>query len=165
MSGLNTIFNKNEAIVMGVEETERRRLADNLNCKLGNFPMSYLGLPVSDKALRVADWHFLTEKVGHKVDPWQWIFLASGGKLELTNSCLSSLPMFVMGIYLLHEATHGVMNKSSARFFWEGVENKRKYHMVDWATVCKPHEFGGLGIINMKLMNIALMLKWIWKLY
>ncbi|KAK1696201.1 hypothetical protein QYE76_012898 [Lolium multiflorum] len=73
--------------------------------------------------------------------------------------------MFAMGIYLLHEATHGEMNKSRARFFWEGAGNKRKYHMVDWATVCKPKELGGLGILNTKLMNIALMLKWIWKLY
>jgi hypothetical protein len=37
--------------------------------------------------------------------------------------------------------------------------------MVDWATVCKPKELGGLGILNTKLMNIALMLKWVWKLY
>jgi hypothetical protein len=31
--------------------------------------------------------------------------------------------------------------------------------------MCKPKEFGGLGILNTKVMNIALMLKWIWKLY
>jgi hypothetical protein len=37
--------------------------------------------------------------------------------------------------------------------------------MVDWATVCKPREVGGLGILNTKLMNIALMLRWIWKFY
>jgi hypothetical protein len=37
--------------------------------------------------------------------------------------------------------------------------------MVDWATVCKPKQFGGLGILNTKTMNIALMLKWIWKYY
>jgi hypothetical protein len=120
---------------------------------------------VSDKTLSVAEWHFLTEKVGHRVDPWQGLFLASAGRLELTNSCLSSLPMFAMGIYLLHETTHREMNKSRARFLWEGVGNKRKYHMVDWATVCKPREFGGLGVINTRLMNISLMLKWIWKLY
>jgi hypothetical protein len=42
---------------------------------------------------------------------------------------------------------------------------KCKYHMVDWATVCKPKEFGGLGILNTRHMNIAMMLKWIWKLY
>jgi hypothetical protein len=73
--------------------------------------------------------------------------------------------MFAMGIYLLHEAMHGEMNKSRARFFWEGVGNKRKYHMVDWSMVCKHREFGGLGVINTRLINIALKLKWIWKLY
>jgi hypothetical protein len=57
------------------------------------------------------------------------------------------------------------MDRVRSRFFWEGVGDKRKYHMVDWATVCKPKEFGGLGIINTRNMNIALMLKWIWKLY
>jgi hypothetical protein len=165
MSGLKINFTKSEAIVTGVDDAERRRIADLLNCNLGDLPMTYLGLPVSDKTLSVADWYFLTEKVGHRVDPWQGLFLASAGRLELTNSCLSSLPMFAMGIYLLHEATHGEMNKSRARFFWEGAGNKRKYHMVDWATVCKPKELGGLGILNTKLMNIALMLKWIWKLY
>jgi hypothetical protein len=29
--------------------------------------------------------------------------------------------------------------------------------MVDWATVCKSKAFGGLRILNTKLMNIALM--------
>jgi hypothetical protein len=57
------------------------------------FPISYLGLPVSDKRLRVSDWEFLTGKVGHRVDPWQGLFLASAGRVELTNSCLSGLPM------------------------------------------------------------------------
>jgi hypothetical protein len=37
--------------------------------------------------------------------------------------------------------------------------------MVDWATVCKPKELGGLGAMNTRFMNTALMGKWIWKLY
>jgi hypothetical protein len=103
-----------------------------------------------------ANWYFLTEKVGHRVDTWQGLFLGSGGRgLELTNSCLSSLPMFTMGLYLIHDSTHGAMNKSRSHFFWEGVGTKRKYHMVDWATVCKPKVFGGLGILNTKFMNLS----------
>jgi hypothetical protein len=45
------------------------------------------------------------------------------------------------------------------RFFWEGVSAKRKYHMVDWDTVCRPKAFGGLEILNTKHMNIALIVK------
>jgi hypothetical protein len=126
------------------------------------LPMQYLGLPVSDRSLSAADWSFLIEKVGHRVDPWQGLFLGPAGRLELTNSCLSSLPMFAMSMYLLHDKTHGEMNKSRARFFWERVNAKR--HMVDWDTVCRPKAFGGLGILNTKRMNIALMVKWIWRL-
>jgi hypothetical protein len=37
--------------------------------------------------------------------------------------------------------------------------------MVDWATVCKPKDLGGLEILNTKFMNIALLLKWVWKIY
>jgi hypothetical protein len=73
--------------------------------------------------------------------------------------------MFAMSLYLLHEATHASMDSTRARFFWEGVGQKWRYHMVDWATVCKPKEDGGLGVLNSRHMNTTLMLKWIWKLY
>jgi hypothetical protein len=165
MSGLKINFDKIEAIVTGVSKVEQCRVAAALNCRLGSFPFRYLGLPMSDKRLTVADWFFLTEKVGHRVDPWQGLYLASAGRLELTNSCLSSLPMFAMVLYLLYDSTHGAMNTTRGRFFWEGVGNKRKYHMVDWATVCRPKEYGGLGVLHTKNMNIALLVGWIWKLY
>jgi hypothetical protein len=73
--------------------------------------------------------------------------------------------MFAMGIYLLHLGNHNAMDTHDARFFWEGVGNRRKYHMVDWPMVCTPKEFGGMGILNTRLMNLDLMLKWIWKVY
>jgi hypothetical protein len=65
--------------------------------------------------------------------------------------------MFAMSLYMLYEATHVEMDRDRSRFFWEGVGEKRKYHMVDWATVCKPKEFGVLGILNTRNVNIALM--------
>jgi hypothetical protein len=57
MSGLKINFSKSEAIVTGVTEPEKRRIADGLNCKLGLLPLHYLCLPVSDKRLSVADWN------------------------------------------------------------------------------------------------------------
>lgn len=41
---------------------------------------------------------------------------------------------------------------------------KRKYHMVRWADLCRPKAPGGLGIINTRNMNLALITKWIWKI-
>ena len=46
-----------------------------------------------------------------------------------------------------------------------GEETVRKnYHMVKWEHVCLPKDFGGLGIINTRLMNESLLLKWVWRI-
>uniref|UniRef100_A0A0A8YMZ7 Reverse transcriptase zinc-binding domain-containing protein n=1 Tax=Arundo donax TaxID=35708 RepID=A0A0A8YMZ7_ARUDO len=36
--------------------------------------------------------------------------------------------------------------------------------MVKWEAVCRPKDQGGLGIINTRLMNECLLVKWIWKI-
>lgn len=36
--------------------------------------------------------------------------------------------------------------------------------MVSWQDVCKPKDQGGLGVTNTKKMNVALMLKWVWRM-
>jgi hypothetical protein len=37
--------------------------------------------------------------------------------------------------------------------------------MVGWSQVCLPKDQGGLGILNLDIMNIALLAKWLWKLF
>ena len=46
----------------------------------------------------------------------------------------------------------------------QGKEAKKKYHLVNWATVCKPKKEGGLGLMSIKLMSQALLGKWLWRL-
>jgi hypothetical protein len=43
---------------------------------------------------------------------------------------MSSLLTFVMGLFLLADGTHVGFANHLARFFWEGVGDKQKYHMV-----------------------------------
>lgn len=62
------------------------------------------------------------------------------------------------------EGIHVKFDKVRARFYWEVDVKKRKYHMIKWADLCRPNIQGGLGITNTKLMNLALIVKWIWKL-
>ena len=57
------------------------------------------------------------------------------------------------------------MDTVRGRFYWEGCGKNFKYHMMKWEYVCRPKDFGGLGILNSRLMNIALLLKWVWKLF
>jgi hypothetical protein len=164
MSSLQINYHKSEVLVMGQTHEIMQRVADMMNCKLGEFPFVYLGLPVSDCKLTMDQWMFLVEKLAIRIESWLGRFSSSGVRLILSNSYLGSLPMFAMGLFLLQDGVHAKFDSHRARFFWEGAGTKQKYHLVNWPDVCRPKECGGLGIINSKKMNVALMMKWIWKL-
>src|SRR3990170_7929329 len=45
MSGLTINFDKSEVMVLGYPPEETQAVADRLNCRLGTFPTTYLGIP------------------------------------------------------------------------------------------------------------------------
>jgi hypothetical protein len=49
---------------------------------------------------------FLVQKLALRVEPWLGKFLSSRGRLILSNSCLASLSMFAMGLFLLQDGVH-----------------------------------------------------------
>jgi len=67
--------------------------------------------------------------------------------------------MYMMGIYVLYEGNYQRLDMIRSRFFWQGTNKKRKYHVVKWEALDKPKEFGGLGFMNIRAMNICLMYK------
>ena len=164
LSGLKINFRKSDVYGFGMCREEMETQANMLNCKLGAWPMKYLGIPISVSKLGSASFLGLQQKMAKRLDPWKGKHLSSGGKLVLTNSCLSSLPIYTMGFYLLPKGVHQGMDSVRWRFFWQGANNDSKYHMASWDTVSRPKDQGGLGIINTKIMNDCLLVKWIWKI-
>jgi hypothetical protein len=63
LSGLKINFSKSEVIVTGVSQLEQARVARMFNCKEGRFPLSYLGFPIADRKLTIADMNYLVELV------------------------------------------------------------------------------------------------------
>ncbi|XP_058756592.1 uncharacterized protein LOC131629811 [Vicia villosa] len=51
-----------------------------------------------------------------------------------------------------------------SKFLWNGRDVKRPIHWVNWDTVCKLREEGGLGVKNVGVMNVALLSKWKWRI-
>ena len=164
LSGLKINFSKSEVVVTGVSDEEAQRVAHLLNCSLGSYPLKYLGLPISPLKLLAKDFAPVVTKVGNRVLPWRGRYNTQAGKVALTNSCLSSLPMFLMGFYLLSSGVHNGFDKHRGAFYWNAADNKRKYRMVRWDIICRPKAKGGLGIINTRVMNNCLMIKWWWKI-
>jgi hypothetical protein len=110
------------------------------------------------------DLAFVPQKVDKKLGSGFNALASSGGRAVLINSCLDSIANYAMGFYLFDEGNHHKMDMSRARFFWEGVGDKRKYHMVKWEVLCKPKEFGGMGFSDTRIRNICLLSRWVFRL-
>lgn len=163
-SSLKINFAKNEVVVMGYSAEKQMRIADGLNCKLFEFPITYLGFLLGQSRILVKDLDPLVERVQAKAEPWRARFLSKPSRTLFINVCLSSMPMFTMGLYLLPESIHVSMDKERTRFFWQGAKDNQKYHMVKRINICKLKEQGGVGMLNYRRMNVALLLKWVWRI-
>jgi hypothetical protein len=82
----------------------------------------------------------------------------------LIKSVLSSLPMYMMSFFSLPNGVLKKLDYFRSRFFWQGNENKRKYRLAKWNILCQPQDQGGLGILDLNMMNTALLSKWLYKL-
>jgi hypothetical protein len=50
------------------------------------------------------------------------------------------------------------------RLLWQGGKQSKKIHLADWVSVCSPKIQGGLGVLNLEVMNDSLLSKWLWNI-
>lgn len=56
------------------------------------------------------------------------------------------------------------IDKFRRNFFWKGgAQNERKIHLANWPMLCRPKKIGGLGILDIKVFNQAILSKWYWQ--
>jgi hypothetical protein len=87
--------------------------------------------------------------------------LSIGARTILINASLTNSFIYHMSMYLLHETMIKRLDKGR-RFFWHSNGLKRKFHLVKWEKVCRPKKKGGLGIKDMRKLNLSLLCKWWW---
>jgi hypothetical protein len=163
MSGLKINFNKSEALMVSHDCEKAIEFADMMNYATGVWPIKYLGVPVTSSNLHVIVWLPVDEKLVKRLDGWKGSALSFGGKLILINSSLSSIPTYYMSMYLLPKTILKKMDRTRKKIFWQGGGEKNKYHLVKWIKITRLKK-GGLGIKDLRKMNLSLLCKWWWKL-
>ncbi|GKV37145.1 hypothetical protein SLEP1_g45206 [Rubroshorea leprosula] len=159
-SGLKINFRKSQLMGVGVEQNWRSKMAYRLCCKEGEFPFKYLGIPIGGCHRRVAMWQPLVDSVKRKLASWKGRHLSMGGRITLINSVLSSLPVFLMSVFIIPKGIIHSIDKIRKCFLWGGRGEERKINWVSWEKVCKKKEEGGLGVRDLRKFNMALMGKW-----
>ena len=68
ISGMKMFYAKCELIPLNIPIELGQTLADQVGCKLGSLPITYLGIPLHYKNITVKDWYFLIEKKENKLN-------------------------------------------------------------------------------------------------
>lgn len=68
LSGLKINFFKSEMIPLNLDDLERVNLASILECKTSNLPITYLGILLQWRRLKMEEWDIVINKIQNKLD-------------------------------------------------------------------------------------------------
>lgn len=71
LSGLKINFHKSEVYIFGYDKDEKEEMANMLNCRLGDLPMKYLRIPISDQHMGIMAFSDIYNKMWKRLDPWK----------------------------------------------------------------------------------------------
>jgi hypothetical protein len=80
MSGLKINYEKSEIFALGCSDEEQKRVAEMFNCNIGDLPLKYLGILVSNKHMSATDLSYVHLKVEKKIPTWQSVVCPLVGK-------------------------------------------------------------------------------------
>lgn len=78
MSGLKINYHKSEIFVVGVNKVEAQNVAKKLDCKLGQFPLTYLGISIGDREIKRMAADKMISKIENRLGNWKSRLLSSG---------------------------------------------------------------------------------------
>ena len=132
-------------------------------CSMGSFSTTYLGLPLGASYKSVGAWSGIVEKFERRLASWQQQYLSLRGRVTLINSVLDSVPTYFMSLFLVPAKVQNHLDKTRRDFLWEANSKDHKFHLVKWAKVTMPKQFGGFGIKDLALHNKCILMKWHWR--
>ncbi|GKB12412.1 hypothetical protein Tco_0846335 [Tanacetum coccineum] len=125
----------------------------------------YLGLPVGKDMSKVVSWDLVIERFYRRISSWKSKALSTGGRLTLTKSVLSSIPIYYLSLFRAPLKIIDLLEKIRRIFFWGFKEDERGMLWFNWKTVLSPFNKGGLGIGSIRAKNLALLGKWRWRFH
>ena len=134
-----------------------------LACAVSSFPVVYLGLPLSVRKTPSSSLLPLVDKIMRKLATWKAALLTRGERLALVRHVLSAMPVHILMAIVINPSILKKIMRIIRDFLWHGRRDARSGScLVSWPRVCRPIEFGGLGVRDLYLTGISLRCRWLW---
>ncbi|KAJ0628056.1 putative RNA-directed DNA polymerase [Helianthus annuus] len=163
-SGLKVNPRKSQLFGVCCSETEVENMAGIFKCKPSKFPFTYLGLKVGANMNRIVNWKDVIDTFNKRLSNWKAKNLSFAGRVILIKSVLGSLPNYYLSLYKCPKTVLKTLEGIRRKFLWGGSNMMNKIRWVRWERIVASKDFGGLGIGSIKDLNLALLLKWWWRL-
>jgi hypothetical protein len=101
------------------------------------------------------------DKIIKGISGWRGKLLSYRARLILLQTCIASIPLYLLFVIKFPKWAIKAMNSQMAHFFWDDTPENHKYHLANWGLICQKQEFGGMGIPNLREFNLCLLASWI----
>ncbi|KAK4259282.1 hypothetical protein QN277_005629 [Acacia crassicarpa] len=147
-----------------VNHIRRTELCNVLGFQVTPDLGKYLGVPLHHKRVTKRSYQGIVDKVRHRLSSWKVTSFSLAGRATLVSTVTSAIPGYTMQTVALPKGICEEIEKKNRSFLWGSTQDKRKLHLVDWDTVCKPKKNGGLGLKHLYRQNQAYMMKLGWNM-
>jgi hypothetical protein len=162
-SGLRVNYSKSSAALINCTDDDVAAVSAGLGCPVVEMPITYLGIPLTIRRPTRAQMQPTIDRVAAKLPTWKAHLMDKAGRLKLVKSVLSAIPIHQLLVHAPDKQTLHLIEKIERGFLWAG---RKEAHggscHVNWGTVCRPIDRGGLGVLNLDKAGIALRLRWLW---
>jgi hypothetical protein len=102
----------------------------------------------------------LVDRIERKMSA-TYMMMYYSGRVTVINSLLTSIAMFVMCSIQIRPKILEHIEKLRRQCLWnkKTEEGEKCFSLIAWDKVCRPKKKGGVGVLNLKLQNEALLLK------
>jgi hypothetical protein len=157
VSSMKINIHKSEFIHVHLEKGQIHEIAHILNCPVGTLPFKYLGVPLYFEKLKREDLQPMVDKMLKRVVGWRGELLVYSSRLVLIKSCLASIPVYLLSFIKFPKWAIKLIESQMAHCLWNDGENAHKYHLASWKQVAMKQEYGGLGIPDLRELNMCLL--------
>lgn len=161
ISGMRINFHKSEIIPVNVEGEDSHGIAHIFGCPVGSFPIKYLGILLHHDRLRKEDLQPIIDKIIKRIAGWRGRLLSYSGRLILIKTCLASIPVYLMSYIKLPKWAINLINSQMSHCLWNHSSQQKSFHLANWPSMCTRKEYGGLGIPDIRQLNMCLLGSWI----
>jgi hypothetical protein len=110
-------------------------LASILGCGTCSLLLKYLGMPLGARHKATSTWDDIMVNMERHLASWQRLYLSKDARVTLIKSTLSNLPTYFLSLFSIPTRVVNRFEKLQRDFFWGGIGEEFKYHLVKWDKV------------------------------